>query len=143
MHTDSRARALHREYRRKEAAPWCVSAGWSRQWWSLRSGRFLSPRRSRCSRGRHAGLTMTRRRSRPTPISRRTFLAGAAATAVTLAGCSRDTTVRIPNDRIAAAEAARPHTGRTVAVELTPGHAQLDLGGTRAATFAYGDVLPG
>jgi FtsP/CotA-like multicopper oxidase with cupredoxin domain len=77
------------------------------------------------------------------PISRRTFLAGAAATAVTLAGCTRDTTVRIPNDRIAATEAARPHTGRTVAVELTPGHAQLDLGGTRAATFAYGDVLPG
>jgi len=76
-------------------------------------------------------------------ISRRTFIAGVAATAFTLAGCTRDTAVRIPNDRIAAAEAARPHTGRTVAVELTPGHAQLDLGGTRAATFAYGDALPG
>jgi multicopper oxidase len=84
---------------------------------------------------------MTERPSGPTRISRRAFIAGAAA--VTLAACTRDTTVRIPNDRIAAAEAARPHSGRTVAVELTPGHAQLDLGGTRAATFAYGDTLPG
>jgi len=86
---------------------------------------------------------MTERPSGSLRISRRTFLAGAAATAVTLAGCTRDTAVRIPNDRIAAAEAARPRTGRTVAVELTPGHAQLDLGGTRAATYAYGDALPG
>jgi FtsP/CotA-like multicopper oxidase with cupredoxin domain len=86
---------------------------------------------------------MTESASALTRISRRTFIAGAAASAFTLAACTRDTTLRIPNDRIRAVEAARPHTGRTVAVELTPGRAQLDLGGTRAATFAYGDVLPG
>ncbi len=86
---------------------------------------------------------MTESPSFPGRISRRAFIVGAAATALTLAACTRDTAVRIPNDRIGAAEAARPHTGRTVAVELTPGPAQLDLGGTRAATFAYGDALPG
>jgi FtsP/CotA-like multicopper oxidase with cupredoxin domain len=86
---------------------------------------------------------MSERALVPTRISRRAFIAGAAATAVTLAACTRDTTVRIPNDRIGAVEAARPRSGRTVAVELTPGRAQVDLGGTRAATFAYGDVLPG
>jgi FtsP/CotA-like multicopper oxidase with cupredoxin domain len=86
---------------------------------------------------------MSERALVPTRISRRAFIAGAAATAVTLAACTRDTTVRIPNDRIGAVEAARPRSGRTVAVELTPGRAQVDLGGTHAATFAYGDVLPG
>jgi multicopper oxidase len=76
-------------------------------------------------------------------VNRRTFLAGAVATAFTLAGCGRDTTVKVPNSRIDAAEAARPHTGRTVAVELNPRRIEIDLGGTRAATLAYGDAVPG
>jgi FtsP/CotA-like multicopper oxidase with cupredoxin domain len=65
------------------------------------------------------------------------------AVGFTLAACARGTTVKVPNGRIGAAEAARPHTGRTVAVDLTPGRAELDLGGPRAATLAYGDTLPG
>lgn len=79
----------------------------------------------------------------PGRVSRREFLVGAAATAFTLAACSRSTTEPVSPDRIDAAEAARPHTGRTVAVELTAGPTQVDLGGTRAATFAYGDAVPG
>ena len=86
---------------------------------------------------------MTERRSGPLRVSRRTFIAGAVATAFTLVGCERAGTDRIPNSRIDAAEAARPHTGRTVAVELEPTRAQIDLGGTRAATFAYGETVPG
>ncbi|WP_308204898.1 multicopper oxidase family protein [Mycobacterium barrassiae] len=86
---------------------------------------------------------MTERVFRPRRVSRRTFLAGTAATALTLAACTRNTTVLVPNGRIDAVEAARPHTGRTVAVELTAGRTQIDLGDTRAATFAYGDAVPG
>jgi FtsP/CotA-like multicopper oxidase with cupredoxin domain len=60
-----------------------------------------------------------------------------------VAACARETTVHIPTDRIDAVEAARPHTGRTVPVELSPGRAEIDLGGTRAATLAYGESVPG
>lgn len=44
---------------------------------------------------------------------------------------------------IAAAEAARPHTGRTVAATLTPQPATIDLGGAVAQTLAYGNSIPG
>lgn len=87
---------------------------------------------------------MAERHSGPTRISRRTFVAGAVATGFALtAGCGRDTSVKIPNDRIGATEAARPHSGRTVTVELTPQRSRIDLGGTLAATLAYGDAVPG
>jgi len=86
---------------------------------------------------------MTEISSNPARISRRTFIAGTAVAGFALAACANEKSVRIPNDRIGAVEAARPHTGRTVAVELTPGPAEIDIGGTRAATFAYGDALPG
>jgi FtsP/CotA-like multicopper oxidase with cupredoxin domain len=86
---------------------------------------------------------MTESYSFPARISRRAFIAGTVATGFAIAACARETNVRIPNDRIDAVEAARPHTGRTVAVELTPARAEIDLGGTRAATFAYGDTVPG
>jgi multicopper oxidase len=87
---------------------------------------------------------MIERRFPPRRITRRAFVAGAVAAGFTLAaGCGRDTSVTVPNDRIGAAEAVRPHSGRTVAVELQPGRAELDLGGPRAATLAYGDVVPG
>jgi FtsP/CotA-like multicopper oxidase with cupredoxin domain len=76
-------------------------------------------------------------------FSRRAFIAGTVAAGLAIAGCSRAKTDRIPTDRISAVEAARPHTGRTVPVQLAPGRAEIDLGGTRAATFAYGDTLPG
>jgi FtsP/CotA-like multicopper oxidase with cupredoxin domain len=44
---------------------------------------------------------------------------------------------------IAAAEAARPHTGRTVTASLTAQRATIDLGGTLAGTLAYGTGIPG
>ena len=47
------------------------------------------------------------------------------------------------NDAIAAAEAARPHTGRTVTAALTAGRADVDLGGIIAATLAYNNTIPG
>ena len=86
---------------------------------------------------------MSDRASGPMRVSRRTFLAGAVATAFGLAACERAGSVKIPSGRIDAAEAARPHTGRTVAAELKPARTQIDLGGVRAATFTYGDTVPG
>ena len=47
------------------------------------------------------------------------------------------------SDAIAAAEAARPHTGRTVTAALTAGRADVDLGGIIAATLAYNNTIPG
>lgn len=47
------------------------------------------------------------------------------------------------NNAIAAAEAARPHTGRTGQRVAHPPPATIDLGGTLARTLAYGDNLPG
>lgn len=44
---------------------------------------------------------------------------------------------------IAEAEAARPHSGRTVTAKLTPQQAQVDLGGPIARTLAYGNDIPG
>lgn len=46
-------------------------------------------------------------------------------------------------DAIKAAEAARPHTGRTVTAELTPGPVTVDLGGKMVKTFGYADTVPG
>jgi FtsP/CotA-like multicopper oxidase with cupredoxin domain len=44
---------------------------------------------------------------------------------------------------IAEAEAARPHSGRTVTAKLTPQPAQVDLGGPIVRTLAYGNGIPG
>jgi FtsP/CotA-like multicopper oxidase with cupredoxin domain len=76
-------------------------------------------------------------------MSRRAFMAAAAASGLAIAACGRSTSVSIPNDRIGAVEAARPHTGRTVRAELNPQSAHIDLGGTKAETLAYGDTIPG
>jgi FtsP/CotA-like multicopper oxidase with cupredoxin domain len=46
-------------------------------------------------------------------------------------------------DAIAAAEAARPHSGRTVTASLTPQLTQIDLGGPVVKTLAFGDTIPG
>ncbi|HJT94490.1 MAG TPA: multicopper oxidase family protein [Mycobacterium sp.] len=87
---------------------------------------------------------MAERSFGPGGITRRAFVGGALAAGFTLAtGCARDTRVAIPNDRIGAVEAARPHSGRTVAVELNPQRAHIDLGGRVATTLAYGDTVPG
>lgn len=83
-------------------------------------------------------------------LSRRALLAAGAALAggVAVAGCSSSprpaqTPAPPSNAAIAAAEAARPHTGRTVTATLTPRPETIDLGGTRAATLAYGSTVPG
>ena len=72
-----------------------------------------------------------------------------------MAGCGRSVpTVPVspmPNaaptnvsmEAIAAAEAQRPHTGRTVSASLTPRPVSVDLGGPVVDTDAYSDTLPG
>lgn len=89
---------------------------------------------------------MTRQPFAAASVSRRGFLAGSALAGAALVACGRPTTA--PNgagagDAIAAAEAARPHTGRTVTARLAPGTADIDLGGKRARTLTFNNQLPG
>ncbi|MCW2649046.1 MAG: multicopper oxidase [Mycobacterium sp.] len=81
-------------------------------------------------------------------LSRRAFVAAAVAGGFALAGCGRST--RPPTSTptsleaaIVAAEAARPHTGRTVTAALTAQPVTIDLGGPVARTLAYGTGIPG
>ncbi|MBI5340896.1 MAG: multicopper oxidase family protein [Mycolicibacterium rufum] len=81
-------------------------------------------------------------------MTRRGFLAASIIGGAALAACRRSTPATTPNgtpdpDPIAAAEAARPHTGKTVSARLTAGSADIDLGGLTARTFAYNGQLPG
>jgi FtsP/CotA-like multicopper oxidase with cupredoxin domain len=81
-------------------------------------------------------------------LSRRTFVAATIAGGFALAGCGRATSAATSpptslEAAIVAAEAARPHTGRTVTASLTPQPATIDLGGTTARTLAYGTDIPG
>lgn len=72
-------------------------------------------------------------------LNRRAFLAATIAGRLTLAACGRSTTSTTSTPgaaAITAAEAARPHTGRTVTATLTPQPATIDLGGTLARTLA-------
>ena len=85
-----------------------------------------------------------------TQLNRRAFLAASLAGGAYLAGCSRSAPPRTPapvtsrpDTAIAATEAARPHTGRTVTATLIPQPATIDLGGTNARTLAYGNAIPG
>ncbi len=89
-------------------------------------------------------------------LTRRSFLAASLAAGVgaALAACSRTapgsnltsqpTTVS-PKlaEAIKAAEAARPHTGRTVSMALTPRPVTVDLGGKVVKTLGYADTVPG
>ncbi len=81
------------------------------------------------------------------PMTRRGFLAAGVLGGAALVACGRPTprssSAGTASDAIAVAEAARPHTGKTVAARLTPGSADIDLGGTRAHTFAYNNQVPG
>lgn len=81
-------------------------------------------------------------------LNRRGFLmATAALSATAIAACQRDagatSTAATSRDAIAAAEARRPHSGRTVSTTLTAQRAQVDLGGRIAETIAYNDMVPG
>ncbi|KHJ71772.1 MULTISPECIES: multicopper oxidase family protein [Mycobacteriales] len=85
-------------------------------------------------------------------VSRRTFL---TATSVGIGGlaltaCSKTTSTTpgttaasVEQSAILAAEAKRPHTGRTVTANLTPQMTELDLGGPTVRSYAYGDTVPG
>jgi len=89
--------------------------------------------------------------------SRRTFLAAslAAGAGAALAACSTKTApeatlttqpTSVPaalTEPIKAAEAARPHTGRTVTATLTPRPVTVDLGGKVVKTLGYADSVPG
>src|ERR1700687_3684929 len=77
-------------------------------------------------------------------LNRRAFVAATVAGGFALAGCGRSTSPQPSLDApIAAAEAARPHTGRTVTASLTAQPATIDLGGTNARTLAFGSGIPG
>ncbi|MCH9730435.1 MAG: multicopper oxidase family protein [Actinomycetia bacterium] len=81
------------------------------------------------------------------PLSRRSFLAAALASGVTLAACQRPSSPPVAGttspDAVAAAEAARPHTGKSVSANLTAAQSDIDLGGPLARTLAYNDQVPG
>lgn len=83
----------------------------------------------------------------PGCFSRRRFLAHAMAGGLGLTACGRPTTPTRSSNPLApavdAAEAARPHTGRTVTASLTAQPASIDLGGPIARTLAFGTALPG
>lgn len=90
-------------------------------------------------------------------LSRRTFLAAglAAGAGVTLGACSTKTApganltsqpTSVPTtlaEPIRIAEAARPHTGRTVAAVLNPGPVTVDIGGKVVKTLGYAETIPG
>lgn len=89
-------------------------------------------------------------------LNRRTFLASSlvAGAGAALAACGNSGTPAplqtqpstVPGSLTAAidaAEAARPHTGRTVAVALNPGPVTVDLGGRVVNTRGYADTVPG
>jgi multicopper oxidase len=81
-------------------------------------------------------------------LTRRGFMAAGIAGGLTLAACGNSKS-QAPSsaakmaDAIAAAEAARPHSGRTVTASLTPQLTQIDLGGPVVRTLAFGDTIPG
>lgn len=90
-------------------------------------------------------------------LSRRTFLSStlAVGAGAALAACGQDngpvpplqtqpTTVPASlTAAIDAAEAARPHSGKTVTVALTPRPVTVDLGGRVVNTLGYHDAVPG
>jgi multicopper oxidase len=83
-----------------------------------------------------------------TQLTRRGFIAAGIAGGFVLAGCSQSRTGASSSSAqmaaaIAAAEAARPHSGHTVTVSLTANPVQIDLGGPIVHTLAYGDTIPG
>ncbi len=74
-------------------------------------------------------------------------MAAGIAGGLALTACSQSKPEPSGNARMAAAiaeaEAARPHSGRTVTAKLTPQQVQLDLGGPVVRTLAFGTSIPG
>lgn len=98
---------------------------------------------------------MTSRDPQCRQLNRRLFLAGSLAAGAALAACSKTppaaagltsqpTSVPAALDGpIKAAEAARPHTGKTVTAALTPQPVTVDIGGRVVKTLGYADTIPG
>ncbi|MBB3600871.1 FtsP/CotA-like multicopper oxidase with cupredoxin domain [Mycolicibacterium sp. BK556] len=77
-------------------------------------------------------------------MTRRGFLAASVLGGAALVACSRSASGGSTRPgEVAAAEAARPHTGRTVTARLAAGAADIDLGGTKARTLTYNQQVPG
>lgn len=79
-------------------------------------------------------------------LTRRSFLAAGIASGFAVAACSQNppTSTQAKMDAaIKAAEAARPHSGRTVTTTLTAQQTDIDLGGITARTLAFGNTIPG
>lgn len=83
-------------------------------------------------------------------FSRRGFLAASVALGATaITGCQRNTGTAPPastsssSGAIAAAEARRPHSGRTVSTTLTAQRGPVDLGGRTVDTLSYNGSVPG
>lgn len=76
-------------------------------------------------------------------LNRRGFLALAAVAGAACGRQERQSSATAgTTQRIEAAEAARPHSGRTVQARLTAAPAQVDLGGPVAQTLSYNDQVP-
>ena len=98
---------------------------------------------------------MTGSNSQRRELSRRVFLAGSLAAGAALVACGKSgaptatletqpmSTPTNLDAAIKAAEAARPHTGRTVSMTLTPRPVTVDLGGKIVNTLGYADTIPG
>ena len=82
-----------------------------------------------------------------TRLTRRGFMAAGIAGGLALTACGQPKPEPSGSARMAAAiaeaEAARPHSGRTVTAKLTPQQAQVDIGGPIVRTLAYGNSIPG
>ena len=74
-------------------------------------------------------------------------MAAGIAGGLALTACGQNKPAPSGSSRMAAAiaqaEAARPHSGRTVTATLTPQQTQVDLGGPTVRTLAYGNSIPG
>ena len=74
-------------------------------------------------------------------------MAAGIAGGLALAACSQSKPQPSADARMAAAidaaEAARPHSGRTVTADLTAQQVEVDLGGPVVRTLAYGNAIPG
>lgn len=91
------------------------------------------------------------------PLNRRLFLAGSLAlgAGAALSACGKTATTgtalttqptAVPGSfdaAIKAAEAARPHTGKTVSATLNPRPVTVDIGGKVVKTLGYEDSIPG
>ncbi|MGO9693991.1 MAG: multicopper oxidase family protein [Mycobacterium sp.] len=81
-------------------------------------------------------------------LTRRGFMAAGIAGGLALAACGQSkppvsASAAQMAAAIAAAEAARPHSGRTVTASLTPQPTQIDLGGPVVRTLTFGNTIPG